>query len=78
MGEYKGDHMTENIVFTDRVISRLQKTGRGSSRFVHACTQYLIKRGRLFIDLERDLTWVKLPNGEYQVAVWLIEVPASA
>ena len=62
--------MYENKGFTTRVINKLQSIDRGNIRFVTMLTLYLIERNGIFYDKDRDLFWVRLPDGTYQVAVW--------
>ena len=66
--------MSENISFTERLISKLQGSDRGDQLFVSACSDYLVKRNRIVWDEERGLFWVLMPSGPPQVAVWLIDV----
>ena len=64
--------MYENKGFTTRVINKLQSVDRGNIRFVTMLTLYLIERNGIFYDKDRDLFWVRLPDGTYQVAVWML------
>jgi len=63
--------MNENLAFTDRCIAKLQRLSI-EQLFCQVGTDYLMRLGRMAYDFERRLYWVKLPNGTWQVAVWMM------
>ena len=65
--------MYENKAFTDKIIGKLQSVDRGNDWFVSVLTRYLVERNRIMYDPDRDLFWVLLPNGSFQVAIWMMQ-----
>lgn len=66
--------MSENLGFTERAIAKAQKLP-AEDLFCQSITDYLFRHGRLAYDLTHKLWWVKLPNGTWNVAVWMPAEP---
>ena len=64
--------MSENRAFTDRCIARMQRQSITDGPFAIACTEYLMRHGRIAYDPKRDLFWTAPSNGPPQVAVWMM------